>query len=598
MAFIGFGGWVYYYYFLIWATVTKLLKEDIFGFGKSFQILNDLIIAKHKFLILFISYFSEFLFGFIICLYLIYSEKAHIKKKNKYEKMENEINSNSNITNTSTNSEKNEENNKKKKNSKQELELSNDLVHNFINDDNISNKLASIIKKKSSEINKSNSTEKTIPKRFELIHNDIYDDIAENSFGLIILSSSLLIINDVIIKWIFSTNEIFDYFFLNILIMTLIFKYHYHEKIYSHQNLALVIILFISGSLFIACLFEEIDFSYDNKNKTIWEAFNENHYMVFIFIIIYFSSSLCACYGTIIQKRIMDYKYVSPYKIIFLKGVLGIIISFVIIIISTYVPCKENHIVDINIKSNKNINLNKNNISNYNIYNFNDDLSNETDNTEIDTSPPLFECADSFKNNTYFDNLFSYYYNISNLEDKKDKYLELFFSIPVYCILHFITNILLIFVNKLLSPIHCLIVDSLYRILHIPIQTLQDINVSNYSNYTEVFFYEFIIQPLSTKILRAIAYLVSLIGYCIYLEIIELKFCRLNYNIRKNIRKRAKSDGKARDKISNYSITSSERTSEERGEGTLKNSENGENNENNENNGNNENIEYNEKLEE
>ena len=570
MAFIGFGGWVYYYYFLIWATVTKLLKEDIFGFGKSFQILNDLIIAKHKFLILFISYFSEFLFGFIICLYLIYSEKAHIKKRNKYEKMENEVNSNSNITNSSTNSEKNEENNKKKKNSKQELELSNDLVHNFINDDNISNKLASIIKKKSSEINKSNSTEKTIPKRFELIHNDIYDDIAENSFGLIILSSSLLIINDVIIKWIFSTNEIFDYFFLNILIMTLIFKYHYHEKIYSHQNLALVIILFISGSLFIACLFEEIDFSYDNKNKTIWEAFNENHYMVFIFIIIYFSSSLCSCYGTIIQKRIMDYKYVSPYKIIFLKGVLGIIISFVIIIISTYVPCKENHIVNINIINNKNINLNKNNISNYNIYNFNDDLSNVTDNTEIDTSPPLFECADSFKNNTYFDNLFSYYYNITNLEDKKDKYLELFFSIPVYCILHFITNILLIFVNKLLSPIHCLIVDSLYRILHIPIQTLQDINVSNYSNYTEVFFYEFIIQPSSTRILRVIAYLVSLIGYCLYLEIIELKFCKLNYNIRKNIRKRAKSDGRAREKMSNYSLTSSEIAGEEMEEGSLK----------------------------
>ena len=116
MAYIGFGGWVYYYYFLIGATITRLLKEDIFGFGKSFQILNDLIIAKHKFLILFISYFSEFLFGLIICFYLIYTEKAHIKKKNKYEKMENEINANNN------NSQKKEDNKKKKKSPKQELE--------------------------------------------------------------------------------------------------------------------------------------------------------------------------------------------------------------------------------------------------------------------------------------------------------------------------------------------------------------------------------------------------------------------------------------------------------------------------------------------
>ena len=115
----------------------------------------------------------------------------------------------------------------------------------------------------------------------------------------------------------------------------------------------------------------------------------------------------------------------------------------------------------------------------------------------------------------------------------------------------------LIIVNKLLSPIHCLIVDSLYRILHIPIQTLQNIPISN---NTEGFFYEFIIQPLSTKILRVIANFISLIGYSIYLEIIELKFCGLNKNIRKNIRKRARSDGKARvysSNSSNLSITSS-----------------------------------------
>ena len=89
MKFIGFGGWVYYYYFLLAATLTKVLKEDIFGFGKSFQILNDLRISKHKFLILFLNYFSEFFFGLIINLGLYYLEKKDIKRKMKYEKMEN-----------------------------------------------------------------------------------------------------------------------------------------------------------------------------------------------------------------------------------------------------------------------------------------------------------------------------------------------------------------------------------------------------------------------------------------------------------------------------------------------------------------------------
>ena len=115
------------------------------------------------------------------------------------------------------------------------------------------------------EKNMTENNSQTIPKNNELIHNDIYDDIVESSLLPILLSSFILIINDVVIKWIFSKNDIFDYFFLNILIMAVIFKYHFKEKIYSHQTLALFIIIFIAGALFVACLFEDIDFSDDNK---------------------------------------------------------------------------------------------------------------------------------------------------------------------------------------------------------------------------------------------------------------------------------------------------------------------------------------------
>ena len=592
MGFIGFGGWVSYYYFLIGSTITKVLKEDIFGFGKSFQILNDLIISKHKFLILFLSYFSEFIFGLIICLYLIYSEKAHIKKKNKYEKTKNDVVNNKNnnkkvkkrkkkkiqknelelISKTKSNSTENSENNKEtimnehNNNNNNDI-YTNEINQNLINDeDNLSHKGGLIEERKIDEMvdekNIAENNSQTIPKNYELIHNDIYDDIVESSLLPILLSSFLLIINDVVIKWIFSKNEIFDYFFLNILIMTLIFKYHFKEKIYSHQTLALFIILFIAGALFVACLFEDIDFS--DENKTVWEAFDEKHYMVFIFIIIYFASSTCSCYGTIIQKRIMDYQFASPYTIIFFKGLLGMFISTILVIISTNIPCKENHIVIFKLINTNNYNNNiiNNNYNNFTSQYFYNNIlnSNSSGNT---SAPPLFECIDSYNNNTYFDNVYSYFYNIKHLDNKNDKYLELYLSIPVYCILHFLSNILLIFVNRLLSPIHCLIVDSLYRLLHIPIQTLQDINIDDNS---EGFFYEFIIQPLSTRILRVFAHFISIIGYCIYLEIIELKFCGLNKNIRKNIKIRAKSDGKATEYVSTCSMSSSNITSDEEDE--------------------------------
>ena len=548
MALIGCGGWTSYYYFLIASTITQLLKEDIFGFGKSFQILNELIIAKHKFLILFINYFSEFFFGLIICLYLLYTEKAHIRKRNKYD-IENNINDDDKNKDNKDNSPrkqkqiKNEmENMAKEKESEICLD---DLNNNLINTDIISQRLSinseskKEVKINNSGVGNSNNKSKTIPKNVELIHNDLLGDITESSMNNIILSSFLLILSDVIISWIFSRNEIFDYFFLKILIMTLILKYHYKEKIYSHQNFALIIILFIAGSLFVACLFETIDFS--DENKTIWEAFEERHYMVFIFIIIYFCSSICSSYGIIIQKRIMDYKFVSPYKIIFFKGILGMIVSLILIIISTYVKCKEKDILP----------LNKAYFLNF----FSE--TNNSSNSKNNTSPPLFECVDDYNGNIYFDNIYSYFETLKKA-NKTEKNLEIFFSIPIYSILHFLSNILLIFVNKHLSPIHCLIVDSLFRIIHLPILTLQNIlQKIDVRNDAQGFFYEFIIQPLSTRILRFLAHCVSLIGYFIYLEIIELKFCGLNKNIRKNIRKRAKSDGRNRGVSSIKSVSSS-----------------------------------------
>lgn len=552
MAFIGCGSWIYYYYFLIGSSALKVLKDDIFGFGKSFQIFNNLIISKHKFMILFLNYFSEFFFGIIVCLYIYFYEKYQIKRKNKYKDLENNISKDINN--------KNKENNKsKKRNSiKQEMQVftisknnvtdndisTNELNQNLINEDNYTNK-----EKINDKINKSKTIDNSLQniKKYELIYNNLYEDITESSYANIILSSFLLIVNDVIMKWIFSSNEIFDYFFFNILIMTLIFKLHYKEKIYSHQRLGLVIILFISGALFIACLFEDIDLT--SNPKTIWEAFDENHDMIFIFIGIYLGASTCSCYGTIIQKKIMDNQFIHPYKIIFLKGIIGMIISVILIVISTLIPCKNNQNINVNMMHFLKIEIN-------NI------VTSNSSNNNNNSSVTLFECVDKYKGEIYFDNFLSYFNGLINNNNDNDKYLEIFLYIPIYLMLHFLTNIFLILVNKLLSPIHCLMVDSFYRIFHIMIQSLQNYEIQDQNNFQGI-FYEIIIRPFSTQILRIIAYFISIIGYIIYLEIIELKFCGLNKNIRKNIRKRAKSDGREREKMNNFSETSSDFAEEE-----------------------------------
>ena len=87
--------------------------------------------------------------------------------------------------------------------------------------------------------------------------------------------------------------------------------------------------------------------------------------------------------------------------------------------------------------------------------------------------------------------------------------------------------------------------DSIYNIIHIPIQYISQYFFGNYQVIeSDTGWYKTtIFKSLDTRLMRIISYSVSIIGYFIYLEIIELKFCGLNKNIRKNIRKRAKKDG-------------------------------------------------------
>lgn len=57
-------------------------------------------------------------------------------------------------------------------------------------------------------------------------------------------------------------------------------------------------------------------------------------------------------------------------------------------------------------------------------------------------------------------------------------------------------------------------------------------------------FYNAVVHTFGIKILKFIACFFDFFGYIIYLEILELKFCGLNKNIKKNIIKRAINDVK------------------------------------------------------
>ena len=96
---------------------------------------------------------------------------------------------------------------------------------------------------------------------------------------------------------------------------------------------------------------------------------------------------------------------------------------------------------------------------------------------------------------------------------------------------------------------HYLIAESLYSLIHIPFHFATNIKEEEISKITDhgldyLKIYNSIVQTFGTRILRFISCFFELINFLIYLEIIILKFCDLDKNIRKNIESRATIDGK------------------------------------------------------
>ena len=112
-------------------------------------------------------------------------------------------------------------------------------------------------------------------------------------------------------------------------------------------------------------------------------------------------------------------------------------------------------------------------------------------------------------------------------------------------------NILII---QYLTPVHIIFYNSIYyfifriiAIFYIKIKTNHFYNKMGRNN--EKRFYIFLLDLLGNFI--------SIFGFLIYLEIIELRFCKLDYNTRKNIEKRRveeimKNNGNGHDEYDEY----------------------------------------------
>ena len=194
----------------------------------------------------------------------------------------------------------------------------------------------------------------------------------------------------------------------------------------------------------------------------------------------------------------MDLKFISQTKLLTLYGIIGFILNSIACIIESSFKCYGK---------------NKDFFCKINAYN---------------TEQPDYD--------SYVENIVIFLNDFSGLKIK-EKIIEIF--IFLFGIIAYYGSIYFeILVIKFLTPMHFMF-SSLIYLLFMEFYFLIKLNISESYNEYEVSFQNRI------SILNIIAYIISLIGFMIYLEIIELNFCKLNYNLRKYINDRGIKDSES-----------------------------------------------------
>ena len=508
------------------------------GLGSDSRIFFRLHIVHHPIMVLFIGFFSDFLIGIIYILYKYFKEN----KNNDIDMMQDDISPI--LPKTTTN--------------KEIIQLNKVEKNNFIliND--------------AKEEKEQNERIMTVAPRYSLIHNDLaeikIDILKQNTMKFILLCSFLIVVKEFFTSVAYNSNDIFDYYFLNLIIISIILIVLFKQKLYNHQILSIIFVSIISGSCLISCLvylIENPNIRIDNDSFSI--NFKDKYYLIIILIIVYIIISILFCMGIIIQKNLMEIKFIAPQKLLFWKGFFGVISCIIGLIITSTVPCN----IDLPPPPNLGQGPPRQRPGGPHPGHRHRQSNNTLELFQI------FVCTERYGNKFYFDNVISYFkrltneferpFNITNVtriheEDKYDlntKIVIEVFMILGYFIFHYISELYLIIVNNNLGPIYYLITESLFNLIHIPFQMIarkvkEDAMKKRYTNEEDYYETEYnsFFKSNPTRILKLIAVFIELLGYLIYMEIIHLNFCGLNRNIAKNIDIRAKIETLANDDLS------------------------------------------------
>jgi len=293
---------------------------------------------------------------------------------------------------------------------------------------------------------------------------------------------------------------IFDFWMFELLIISYINAKMFKLKIYRHQMFAIlfnsiICLLFRLPSFILSFLMKKKkEIEEDKEDKEVKNSlFVISKWYIVLGIFIYIMIITIRAYSYTKIKWFIDLKYISSTKLLIFIGFIGIFVSSISCIIGTYIKCSEK-------------------------INF-------------------CEVKDNFNSNiTYIDNFNIFIENISGLKGTSELIYEisviLFGMIFKFCYY----NILII---KFLTPVHIIFYFSIFYFIIKIIAIFYNKMSANYFFDIE---YEDAKGRFYIFLLDLSGNFIAIFGFLIYLELIELRFCKLNYNLREAISKRSIDD--------------------------------------------------------
>ena len=311
------------------------------------------------------------------------------------------------------------------------------------------------------------------------------------SFLYIILFLTLWVIEEPILAIYKGNFTDLDFWMIELIILAFLMSKHFSEKLYKHQQFAMYINLFISMIKVIIIIISVSD------EEVIYSLYLKYPIIIQFLIILYLILISLRSYINVNLRIFFDFQYIDEYEIIIIYGFIGFIINLILCIITTFNECNFKNMEYFCRVPYKDENYKYNSkglyLDNYKIY---------------------YETLKGNVNNTYSEIEIIY------------EILVVFFGVAV----NYIYKFYLILVIKYLSPMHLVFSNCIDNILIkfiLPIYTLIR---------EESFFSEKPVKNIKLKyILGLLMNILSLFAFLIYLEIIQLNCCGLDYDTRQNI---------------------------------------------------------------